>query len=302
MGISAIFALPAPLHSPIAPLRAPSGHPGPDPICGFSHVEVRIRVSDKWDARKPDGTARATGETDAQNPNPVSGAPIDPALLRANALRHGPGVPFGQEAAMPQRLTRQEFVAWAETQPRRYERIDGEPVAMPRQPAAHVRIKSRIWAALDRVIQRAGLDSEALADGMTVEIDADTDYEPDALVNCGPNVPPEATVASNPVIVVEVLSPSTQSIDSNAKLADYFRVPSIQHYLILQTRKREVIHYTRSGTEIIARVLHLGTIALHPPGIEFDLTEVYGPDTANPLTDSPLPPHSGQPSTGGTRP
>ena len=183
---------------------------------------------------------------------------------------------------MPRRLTRQEFVDWAETQPRRYERIAGEPVAMAPERAAHVRIKSRIWAALDRAIQRAGLDCEALADGMTIEVDADTDYEPDALVNCGPSVPAEATVASNPIIVVEVLSPSTQSIDSNAKLADYFRVPSIQHYLILQTRKREVIHYTRSGTDIIARVLNLGTIALHPPGIEFDLTEVYGPNPDSP--------------------
>ena len=204
---------------------------------------------------------------------------------------------------MPQRFTRQEYVAWAETQPRRYERIAGELVAMPRQPAEHVRIKSRIWAALDRAIQRNGLDCEALGDGVAVEIDDDTDYEPDAVVNCGPRLPPDATAASNPVIVVEVLSPSTQSIDSNDKLADYFRVPSIQHYLIVRTRKREIIHYARAGSDILARTINLGTIALHPPGIEFDLTEVYGPITGqSPLTVPSLSPHSGQPSTGGTRP
>ncbi len=178
---------------------------------------------------------------------------------------------------MSQRLTRQEFVDWAETQPHRYERIAGQPVAMSPERVAHVRIKSRIWAALDRAIQHGKLECEALADGVTIEVDDDTDYEPDAVVNCGPRLPPDATAASNPIIVVEVLSPSTQSIDSNAKLADYFRVPSIQHYLILQTRKREVIHYTRAGSDIIARVLHIGTIALHPPGIKIDLTEIYGP-------------------------
>jgi Uma2 family endonuclease len=183
---------------------------------------------------------------------------------------------------MPQRLTRQEFVAWAETQPHRYERIAGHPVAMSPERVEHVRIKNRIWAALDRAIQRNGLDCEALGDGVTIEIDDDTDYEPDAVVNCGPRLPPDATAASNPVIVVEVLSPSTQSIDSNDKLADYFRVASIQHYLIVRTRKREVIHYARAGSDILARTINLGTIALHPPGIEFDLTEVYGPNPDSP--------------------
>jgi len=53
---------------------------------------------------------------------------------------------------------------------------------------------------------------------VTVEVDADTDYEPDAVVNYGPKVPPDATAATNPVIVVEVLSPTTQSIDTGEKL------------------------------------------------------------------------------------
>ena len=74
-----------------------------------------------------------------------------------------------------------------------------------------------------------------------VEIDEDTDYEPDALVNCGPPAPDDAVVATQPVIVVEVLSPSTQSVDVTEKLADYFRVPAIQHYLVFRPRRREVI-------------------------------------------------------------
>ena len=121
--------------------------------------------------------------------------------------------------------------------------------------------------------------------GITIEVDDDTDYEPDAVVNCGPRLPPDATAASNPVIVVEVLSPSTQSIDSGDKLADYFRVPSIQHYLIIRTKRREVIHHSRSGSEIVARVVNIGRIVLHPPGIEIDLEDVYGA----------LVPHPGQP-------
>lgn len=163
------------------------------------------------------------------------------------------------------------------TQPRRYERVAGEPVAMSPERVEHVRIKNRVWAALDRAIQRAGLDCEALGDGVTIEVDDDTDYEPDAVVNCGPKLPPDATAASHPVIVVEVLSPSTQSIDSSDKLADYFRVPSIQHYLIVRAKRREIIHHSRTGSEIVARMINIGKIVLNPPGIEIDLADVYGP-------------------------
>ena len=177
---------------------------------------------------------------------------------------------------MPRHLTRQEFQSWAETQTGRYERMAGEPIAMSPERIEHVRIKSRAWAALDRAIQSAGLDCEALANGVTIEIDDDTDYEPDAVVNCGPKLPPDATAASNPIIVVEVLSPSTQSIDSSDKLADYFRVPSIQHYLIVRARRREIIHHMRSGSDVVARVVNIGKITLDPPGIEIDLAEVYG--------------------------
>lgn len=176
---------------------------------------------------------------------------------------------------MPQRLTRAEYLRWVEQQPERYERIAGEPVAMAPERIQHVRVKSRAWAALDRAIRQAGLDCEAVADGITIEVDDDTDYEPDAVVNCGPKMGPDETVATNPVVVVEVLSPSTTSIDTSDKLADYFRVPSIQHYLILRARRQEIIHHCRNGNEIVSRVVNIGPIRLDPPGIAIDVGEIY---------------------------
>jgi Uma2 family endonuclease len=80
---------------------------------------------------------------------------------------------------------------------------------------------------------------------------------------------------ANPVVVVEVLSPTTQSVDVSEKLADYFRVPSIQHYIIVRARRREVIHHRRSGAEIVSRVINLGSITLDPPGIAIDLADIY---------------------------
>jgi Uma2 family endonuclease len=129
-----------------------------------------------------------------------------------------------------QKMRRDKLRQWAEQQEgARYERVSGEPVAMAPERAIHARIKARVWRALDRRLRDQGSDCEALPDGMTVEVDADTDYEPDAVVNCGPPIPDDATAATNPVIVVEVLSPGTESVDTGAKLDGYFRVPSIIH-------------------------------------------------------------------------
>jgi Uma2 family endonuclease len=156
-----------------------------------------------------------------------------------------------QEDAMPQRLSREEFHCWAEGQSTRYERVGGEPVAMSPERIQHVRVKARVWAALDRAIAAAGVDCEALSDGVTIEVDADTDYEPDAVVNCGPPASPDAIAAANPVIVVEVLAPGTQSIDTSDKLAGYFRLASVQHYLVVSTRRSEVIHHRRAAGAIV---------------------------------------------------
>jgi Uma2 family endonuclease len=176
---------------------------------------------------------------------------------------------------MPLRLTRQEFRRWSEGQTTRFERLAGEPVAMSPERVLHARLKMRVWQALDRSIRDAGLDCEALGDGITIEVDDDTDYEPDAIVNCGPRLDADAIAATNPVIVVEVLSPSTQSIDSSDKLADYFRVPSVRHYLIVRAKKREIIHHARSGDNIISRAVNVGSIEMDPPGISIDVTAIY---------------------------
>jgi Uma2 family endonuclease len=176
----------------------------------------------------------------------------------------------------PLRLSRDEFRAWAETQSRgRFERIDGEIVAMAPERWAQARLKARIWRALDREITQAGLPCGAAPDGMTVEIDDDTDYEPDALVNCGPPLPDEAISAPNPVVIVEVPSPGTASVDTGAKLAGYFSLPSVQHYLLVRPSRRQVVHHRRTDDGIMTRIVHEGAILLDPPGIRLSLDEIY---------------------------
>ena len=175
-------------------------------------------------------------------------------------------------------VTREEFRRWVERQPRgRYERVWGRIVPMMSpERIGHVRVKMRVWQALDAAVRSAGIEAEALGDGVAVEIGDDTDYEPDAVVNAGPRVASNALVAPNPVIVVEVASPSTQAVDAGEKLADYFRISSVQHYLIVRTHPREVIHHRRvDAGRTEAQVLASGPLRLDPPGLTVQVEDFF---------------------------
>ena len=173
-------------------------------------------------------------------------------------------------------ISRAEFRAWAEQQPRgRFERVDGRVVRMTPERLVHGLLKGAVYRALDEAVRAAGIEALAFPDGVTVEVGEDTDYEPDALVNLGSIASLDGMAAPNPVIVVEVLSPGTRSVDTGEKLAGYFRVPSVQHYLVVSARRREVVHYRRAAGAIATTVVTEGAIALDPPGISVALEAIY---------------------------
>ena len=175
-----------------------------------------------------------------------------------------------------QTYTREEFRLWCAAQNSgRYERVGGHIVAMAPERIGHVRAKNRVVRALERAIRAADVTCEAMADGVTVET-GDNDYEPDALVNCGPPPDDEQISATNPVVIIEVLSPSTASTDTGGKLADYFRIISVSHYLIVHPTRRSVIHHRREDSGSIAtQILASGEIKLDPPGISVMVEEFY---------------------------
>jgi Uma2 family endonuclease len=119
----------------------------------------------------------------------------------------------------------------------RFERVDGRIVAMAPERGAHLVVKGAVYRALHRAVTAAGVAGQALPDGAREEC-GDNDYEPDALVNCGAAMAADAVAAPNPVVIVEVLSPGTASTDTGAKLAEYFRLPSVAHHLILHPTRR----------------------------------------------------------------
>jgi Uma2 family endonuclease len=97
------------------------------------------------------------------------------------------------------------------------------------------------------------------------------------LVYCGPKLPPRAFEVPNPIVLVEVLSPSTRQIDASAKLGGYFRLPNVMHYLIVDPLKPLILHHARAaGSEtILTHIVTEGTIALDPPGIALAVADIY---------------------------
>jgi Uma2 family endonuclease len=174
-------------------------------------------------------------------------------------------------------FTSDEFIVWASEQATgRFELNNGTVVAMAPERAGHWIAKGNAYFALRTAIAARGLGCMAFTDGPTVRIDDSTVFEPDALVRCGPPLPGDAIEASDPVIVVEVVSPSSRGIDKGAKLASYFSLPSVRHYLIVDTEKRVVIHHhlVEDG-RIESRFLSNGPLALDPPGLTIEVHDIF---------------------------
>lgn len=173
-------------------------------------------------------------------------------------------------------MTVDEFLEWAEAQEGRYELYHGQVYAMSPERSGHAETKFAVQVALAEAIRKAGVPCHMLPDGMTVRISNDTAHEPDALVYCGPKLPADAVGVPKPIIVVEVLSPSTRRIDASAKLTGYFSLPSVQHYLIVDPGKPPLIHHQRQGDgTILTRLLSDGPLRLDPPGLEIDVKTLF---------------------------
>jgi Uma2 family endonuclease len=174
-------------------------------------------------------------------------------------------------------MTFDEFLAWAEQQPDHWELFDGVPVAMAPERVVHGRTKYRVARAFDEAIAMAAVQCECVLDSAAVRIDARSSYQPDAMVYCGEPISGDALAVPDPVIVVEVLSPGNALKDLRDKLQGYFRVPSIQHYLIVDPDKRLVIHHARGERDLVAtRIVSEGSITLDPPGLTLAVAGLFG--------------------------
>ena len=146
--------------------------------------------------------------------------------------------------ALPKhKMTADEFLAWAEDLPReagKFELWDGEVIVTHGPSGFENAERSEHWAAkfamaraLHDAVKRAGLPCNVTGEGPSVRLANNRLVEPDALVYCGEEVPRGVLEVPNPLIVVEVLSPSTQRFDLGDKLEGLFhsaQPPPLPHH------------------------------------------------------------------------
>ena len=173
-------------------------------------------------------------------------------------------------------MTVEEFLAWSEDQPGRYEMYEGQIYSMAAERASHAREKYAVQKELERALIAAGSPCHMLPDGMTVRVADNSSFEPDALVHCGEETGDDEVEVKAPVIVVEVISPSTRRIDATQKLEGYFRLPSIEHYLIISPiRPPLILHSRQADGAILTRLIHMGSLHLDPPGITLEVAKLF---------------------------
>jgi Uma2 family endonuclease len=174
-------------------------------------------------------------------------------------------------------LTREEFLAWVRRQPcGRFERIDGIVVAMAPERASHNLRKGAARDALRRAVRQVGLAAcQVFGNGMTVQVD-DSDFEPDVILRCGPRLADDSTRVADALVLVEVLSPDSGTRDRVTKLRAYFKLPSVQHYLIAWPDETRIVHHSCAPNgEVATQVCASGEIRLDPPGITLTVEEFY---------------------------
>ncbi len=173
-------------------------------------------------------------------------------------------------------MTVDEFLAWAEGREGKWELHDGVTVQMAAEQAYHSRVKAFAGDALLAALRRKRAECGVYADGLAVRITHRRAFVPDELVTCPP-APEKDMETTTPLVVVEVLSPSTAAFDHGAKLEGYFSLASLAHYLLIDPDRRVLIYHSRGRDDVIeTRILREGAVRLDPPGIAFDMGELFG--------------------------
>ena len=170
--------------------------------------------------------------------------------------------------------TLDEFRAWHERQPEVWEFIHGVPKLMAPGSMAHTVIKSNVHAAFAMALR--GTDCRALVDGAIVEVEGSS-LIPDVVVTCSPLDFATPRIAE-PIIVVEVLSPSNEKDDIGRKLALYLKIPSLRHHLMVAQDRRQIVHHQRRDDlagAFLTTIAPPDLLLLDPPGVEIALAELY---------------------------
>jgi Uma2 family endonuclease len=184
----------------------------------------------------------------------------------------------------------EEYLALEENSSVRHEFLDGQVFAMSGASLKHNLIASNMHALLRERLK--GTKCRSFISDVKVRVESvNSFYYPDVVVSCMPT-DTSATFITIPILIIEVLSPSTASIDRREKLMAYKQIQSLQEYLIIhQSQKRiDIFRKDSQGRFSAAEEINEGNLVLHSLPmdlLEVDLQKVYEDvDWGEPSDDS----------------
>jgi Uma2 family endonuclease len=146
-----------------------------------------------------------------------------------------------------QRMSYVEYLAFEERAERKHEYLRGEVLAMAGGTPEHGALAMSVGILLGRALQ--GRPCRVYSSDVRVRIEAtDLATYPDVSVVCGrlERAADDANAIANPVLLVEVLSDSTEAYDRGEKAAHYRRIPSLREYLLLSQHAPRLEAYRRT--------------------------------------------------------
>ena len=171
-------------------------------------------------------------------------------------------------ALKQQPMTAEEFLAWDETQPERYEFVRGEVFMMTGGRDRNNSVMLNLAIALRQHLR--GSPCRVYANDIKLRVEAANCYfYPDLMVTCSSTDQGDRLIKREPVLVIEVLSPSTAAFDRGDKFADYRQLPTLAEYLLVDVDRLRCDLY-RKGADGLwvlhpvdeTQTLHLASVSL----------------------------------------
>lgn len=170
----------------------------------------------------------------------------------------------------------------------KHEFIDGVIRAMSGGTLEHSRLASAVIVELTMALRAAGRPCVVLTSGARVHVEAaNVITYPDVSVVCGPSISrgPDPLALHNPLVIVEVTSPSTERYDRGRKFARYRTLPSLQEYVLVSHRERLIEVFRRGpggddsdgndGWPLAARGLAGQQVELTSIGCRLSVDDIY---------------------------
>jgi Uma2 family endonuclease len=167
-----------------------------------------------------------------------------------------------------------EYLEREKDSPVRHEYVDGQIYAMAGASARHNRIALNLASRLSDHLN--GGPCEVFIADMKVSVDPVVYYYPDVVVTCDPPGG-DPYVRTQPHLLIEVVSPSTERIDRHEKLFAYRRIPSLQEYVLVLQDRMQVEVYRQQDEEWPREIFTQPEDHVHfaAVGLTLSVSEIY---------------------------